>query len=444
VRLAASPVGYLCPTNPKEERMMTSIRFKSIVLLTALMMGVFAANLPAKDPKAATPESVGMSSERLALIDKAMQAEIDQKKTGGIVVLVARHGSIVYHKAFGYADIESGKKMQTDSLFRLYSMTKPVTSVALLSLYEEGKFQLTDPLEKYIPALKNVKVFVKTDEKGNMILEEPKRKATIQDVFRHTAGFSYGFDDTLVAKAYQQAGLDFAKLNSLKELVDKLAPLPLLYQPGERWVYSLSHDVQAYLVEYFSGMPFDKYVQSRIIQPLGMKDAVFGIPKEYISRYTTNYAPKKEGGLEPIDKPESSSYARYTEHPFGGLSLSSTTTDYFRFAQMLLNRGKLDNARILGRKTVELMTANNLPPQIPDIGMMGGTGYGLGVSSLISPALAGNLGSQGIFGWGGAATTQVFIDPKEDIVGLYFTQLMPGDMTMQGRFQTLVYQAIID
>jgi CubicO group peptidase (beta-lactamase class C family) len=423
---------------------MSSARLKSIPLLSALLFCTLAVNLDAQDPQTVAPESVGLSSERLARIDKAMQEDIDQKKTGGIVILIARHGSIAYHKAFGMADIESGKKMQTDSLFRLYSMTKPVTSVALLSLYEEGKFQLNDPLEKYIPAFKGVKVFVNTDEKGRTILEEPRRKITIQDVFRHTAGFSYGFGDTPVDKAYQQAGIDFEKMDSLKELVDKLATCPLLYQPGERWVYSLAHDVQAYLVEYFSGMRFDKYVQSRITQPLGMKDAVFGIPKEYVGRYTTNYGPKKEGGIQPIDKPANSGYARFTDHPFGGLSLSSTTMDYYRFAQMLLNRGKLDNVRILGRKTVELMTANNLPPQIPDIGMGGGTGYGLGVSSLISPALAANLGSPGNFGWGGAATTHVIIDPKEDMVALYFTQFMPSDMSVIGRFQTLVYQALVD
>ena len=239
---------------------MPGSRFKAVFLLSLLLTGTVAISVNAKDPKTVAPETLGFSSERLVRIDKAMQEDIDRKKTGGIVVLIARHGTIAYHKAFGMADIESGKKMQTDSLFRLYSMTKPVTSVALLTLYEEGKFQLNDPLEKYIPAFKDVKVYVKPDDKGAMVLEEPKRKITIQDVFRHTAGFSYGFGDTPVDKAYQQAGLDFAKLNSLKELVDKLAKLPLLYQPGERWVYSLAHDVQAYLVEYFSGMPFDKYV----------------------------------------------------------------------------------------------------------------------------------------------------------------------------------------
>jgi len=425
---------------------MTCTRSKLVLFATATLLSLFCLAALAKDLKIVTPESVGLSSDRLERLSKAMQEKIDQKKTGGIVVLVARRGSIAYHRAFGMADIASGKKMQTDHLFRLYSMTKPVTSTALLTLYEEGKFQLTDPLEKYIPAFKNVKVFVKLDDKGAMVLEAPKRKITIQDVFRHTAGFGYGgSDDNPVNKAYREAGIDFAKMDSLKELVDKLATVPLLYHPGERWVYSVAHDVQAYLVEYFSGMRFDKYVQEKIIKPLGMKDAVFGIPKDYVARYTTNYGPAKDGSLQPIDKPESSNYARYTDHPFGGLSLSSTTTDYFLFAQMLLNRGKLDNVRILGKKTVELMTSNNLPASIPDLGeMFRGTGYGLGVSSLLSPAIAGNLGSQGNFGWGGAATTHVIIDPKEDMVALYFTQYMPSDFSYINQFQTLVYQAIIE
>ncbi len=421
---------------------MKEIRFKCILLISAM---IFAVQLLAREAKIAAPESVGLSSERLERLTRAMQDNIDQKKTGGIVVLVARHGSIAYHRAFGMADIESARKMQTDHLFRLYSMTKPVTSTALLMLYEEGKFQLSDPLEKYIPAFKNVKVFSRIDNKGGMVLEEPKRKITIQDVFRHTAGFGYGMSgDSPVDKAYRDAGIDFAKMDSLKELVDKLATVPLLYQPGERWVYSVSHDVQAYLVEYFSGMRFDKFVQSKIIQPLGMKDAVFGIPKEYVSRYTTNYGPAKGGGLQPIDKPETSSYARYSDHPFGGLSLSSTAMDYYLFAQMLLNRGKLGNVRLLGRKTVELMTSNNLPPAIPDLGMFGGTAYGLGVSVLLSPAGAGNLGSPGNFGWGGAATTHVIIDPKEDMVALFFTQFMPSDFGFINQFQTLVYQSIVE
>jgi CubicO group peptidase (beta-lactamase class C family) len=418
---------------------------KPAVILTIsaiLFLGVFAGCN--NNSKAVGPENVGLSTERLARFDQAMQVEIDQKHKAGIVVLVARHGSIAYQKAFGMADIESGKKMQTDYLFRLFSMTKPITSVALLTLYEEGKFQLNDPLEKYIPGFKDVKVFVKLDEKGEMVLEAPKRKISMQDVFRHTAGFGYGGDDsTPVGKAYKQAG--FGKLESLKDLVDKLTKVPLLYQPGERWVYSYSHDVQARLVEILSGMSFDKYVQAKILQPLGMKDTVFGVPKSFVPRYTTCYGPAKEGGLQATDKPEGGDYAGYTERPFGGHSLSSTAFDYYLFSQMLLNKGTLNGTRILGRKTVELMTSNNLPLQLPSLGAMGpGTGYGLGVSVLLDSAQEGNLGSKGQFGWGGAATTWVIIDPKEDMISLFFTQYMPMDKNIVDRFQTLVYQAIVD
>ena len=419
--------------------------FKLAIILVFLLF-LSVTNVSAGDFKTAKPEQVGMSSERLARMDKFMQEQIDNKKTGGIIVLVARKGKIVHHKAFGYADIESGQKLTTGHLFRLYSMTKPVTSVALLTLYEQGKFRLDDPLELYIPAFKDVMVFAGADDNGEMILEKPKRKITIHDVFRHTAGFGYGFGPDLVSKSYQEAGMDFQKMDSLKELVDKLAKQPLLYHPGEKWVYSVAHDVQAYLVEYFSGMSFDKYCIENIFRPLGMKDAVFGIPKEYVSRYTTNYGPAKDGsnGIVPTDKPETSNYARFTEHPFGGLSLSSTTMDYFKFSQMLLNGGELNGVRILGKKTVELMRANHLPEAVPSISLGSGTGYGLGVSSLINPAASGSLSSVGNFGWGGAATTQVLIDPVEDLVLLFFTQYMPGDMAIQGKFQTLAYQAIVE
>ena len=432
---------------------MKSILTKSIIgfvkLATIFIILTFliCANVSALELENAKPEQVGMSSERLARIDTFIQEQIDGKKTGGIIVLVARKGRIVHHRAFGYADIEAGRKLTADYLFRLYSMTKPVTSVALLTLYEQGKFQLSDPLELYIPAFKDVMVFAGVDDNGKMILEKPKRKITIHDVFRHTAGFSYGFGPDLVAKSYQDAGMDFQKMDSLKEFVDKLAKQPLLYQPGEKWVYSVAHDVQAYLVEYFSGMPFDKYCIENIFKPLGMKDAVFGIPKEYVSRYTTNYGPAKDSnGITPIDKPETSSYARFTGRPFGGLSLSSTTMDYLKFSQMLLNGGELNGVRILGKKTVESMRANHLPESIPSISFGKGVGYGLGVSSLLNPAAAENLGSIGNFGWGGAASTQVTIDPVEDMVLLFFTQFMPSDAAMSiiGKFQTLAYQAIVE
>lgn len=315
-------------------------------LAVVLFMALTTAAL-AKEINVVTAENVGLSTDRLSRLGKALQDDVDQGTLAGSVVLIARHGSIAYCRAFGMADIESDIEMRTDHLFRMYSMIKPITSTALLMLYEEGKFQLTDPLEKYIPAFQDVKVFRGVDENGAVVLEDPRRKITIQDVFRHTAGFSYGSTDEPVDRAYLEAGIDFGKIGSLKELVDALATLPLLYQPGERWVYSVSHDVQAYLVEYFSGMPFDEYVHTKIFQPLGMNDSFFGVPKEYVSRFTTVYGPAEKGGLQAIDKPESSHYARYTEHPFGGIGLSSTAYDYYLLSQMLLDRGRLNNVRIL-------------------------------------------------------------------------------------------------
>ncbi len=434
-----------CINSVARHRTTTNLVCASLALL--LLMSL-TRDLSAQEVTVVDPEEVGLSTERLARLDKVMQEEIDRKHKAGTVILIARRGFIAHFRAFGMADIESGIKMKTDHLFRLFSMTKPITSTALLMLYEEGKFQLTDPLEKYIPAFRGVKVFAGFDENKLMKYEEPKRKITIQDIFRHTAGFTYGiFSETMVDKAYKEAGIDFETMDSLKEFVDKLATVHLLYHPGEQWVYSVAHDVQAYLVEYFSGMRFDEFVHSRIFKPLGMKDAVFGIPKQYVSRYTTNYTRIEEGGLQAIDKPENSSYARHTDHPFGGTSLSSTAMDYFRFSQMLLNKGKLDNVKILGRKTVELMTSNNLPPHIQSIvyeNMEYGMGYGLGIGVLLDPAQSGNPGSSEAFGWGGAATTRAWMDPKEHLIALLFTQYLPADMNLRSRFRTLVYQAIVD
>jgi CubicO group peptidase (beta-lactamase class C family) len=430
--------------------------------LIAVVVGALLAAVASGGELAATrPEDVGLSSARLARLDAAMLAEVDAGRKAGIVVLIARHGKVAHEKAYGFADLESRTPMTTEHLFRLFSMTKPVTSVALLMLYEEGKFQLNDPLDTYIPAFKDVKVMTGVDASGKPTLEDPKRKPTIHDVFRHTAGFGYGFGQSPADRVYQENGIDFGKLGSLQELADKLATVPLLYHPGEQWVYSVAHDVQAYLVEHFSGMPFDRFCRERIFEPLGMRDAVFGVPKRYASRYTAEYGPAPSGGgLELLETRDGNpprnappgplgGYARYTTVPFGGLSLSSTAMDYAQFGQMLVNGGELDGVRILGRKTVELMTSNNLPPNIPGIGFAPGTGnpatgYGLGVSVLLNPALAENLGSKGNFGWAGAASTWAIMDPVEDMVLLLMTQYLPSDASFAGLFQTLAYQAIVE
>jgi len=386
-------------------------------------------------------EQAGFSRERLERLDAWIQAEIARRRTAGAVALIARHGKVAWEKAYGLADIASGRPMRTDDMFRLYSMTKPVTSVALLTLYERGRFQLTDPLEQYLPEFRDVKVYAGPDPGGGMILRAPKRSITIQDVFRHTAGFAYGyFGDGPVDRAYRAAGIEYGKLDSLTDLVHKLATMPLEYDPGEQWVYSFAHDVQAYLVESYSGVRFDEYCRKTLFGPLGMRDTVFGIPADRAARYPTTYTRYGAGALKPLagaDDP----YQHFNEHPFGGVSLASTPRDYLRFAQMLLNGGELNGVRILGRKTVELMTSDHVPPATPT--WSGGVRYGLGVSVLTDPAQAGNLGSKGEYGWSGHATTWVGIDPKEDMVALLFAQYLPKDGAFVEEFQTLVYQALV-
>src|SRR5215467_3342433 len=276
----------------------SSMNPRSLLAAFAASLFLAAAQAPAA-PAAAAPASAsalaGFSAERLQRLDRYMQQQVSEQHKAGVVVLLWRHGRVAFEKAYGVADLASRAPMRTDAIFRLFSMTKPITSVALLTLYEQGKFQLTDPLEMYVPAFKDVKVFAGLDADGHMILKAPTRKITIQDVMRHTAGFTYGyFGDTPVDRAYREAGLDYLKLDSVKELTEKLAQMPLLFNPGERWEYSYAHDVQAYLVEYFSGMPFDEYCQKTIFGPLAMKDSAFGIPSGRAARYPTNYAPQPD------------------------------------------------------------------------------------------------------------------------------------------------------
>jgi CubicO group peptidase (beta-lactamase class C family) len=382
-----------------------------------------------------------------------MQAEVDAGRKAGIVVLVARHGKIAYERAFGHADLASGTPMRTDSHFRVYSMTKPVISVALLTLYEEGMFQLTDPLAKYIPAMKNVSVYAGPDENGGMVLESPKRPITIQDVFRHTAGFASANPEqdssNPVERAYMDIGADIRSFASVRALAEEMLPrLPLLYHPGDRWEYSVAHDVQAYLIELFSGMPVDQFLRERIFEPLQMHDSFYGEPTDRGPRWTTVYGSDGDGGLEVLEAPLGIPYGRFAATPRGGAGLTMSPMDYARFSQMLLNDGELGGVRILGRKTVELMTTNHLDEGMVlrhrDAVIFPGFGYGLGVGVCVSPIDAGNLASVGQYGWGGAATTWVIIDPREDLVAILCCQFVPTDIELVNMFQTLVYQSIVD
>jgi CubicO group peptidase (beta-lactamase class C family) len=421
-------------------------RFQRLRMLSALFVMLWSFPLLATDLPSAKPEDVGLSTERLARIDRAIEASISQRRIAGAVAIIARHGKVAYHKAFGMADIEARRPMRTDDMFRLYSMTKPVISVALLTLYEEGKFQLTDPLDKFIPGFGNAKVFVGMDENGRMVLEEPRRKPTVQDAFRHTPGLVSGLGPGPVNERYRELGLVMEKIQSVRQEVETLATIPLEFHPGERWNYGLAHDVQAYLVEHFSGMPLDRYLKERLFNPLGMKETGYGIPRSLAPRFANNYEPSPEGELEVRESATTGLYTRFNKIPLGTVGLSSTAMDYIRFAQMLLNGGELNGVRVLGKKTVELLRQNHLPETVKATASEyapNASGYGLGFSVTLSAAAEGNLGSAGAFGWSGAATTKFYIDPAEDMVAVFFAQRWPFDALLLNEFQTLLYQSIV-
>ncbi len=408
-------------------------------LLCSLILFAATASVIAADSTIA-----GFDPARLAVLDQAIQAEVDKSRVSGVVVAVARHGQVVHNKAYGMANRESRQAMTTDSLFRLYSMTKPITSVALLTLYEKGLFQLNDPLDKYIPEFSDMKVFAGYDAGGNMILEAPKRKPTVQDAFRHTLGLSGGLGNHAVDAIYRENGIGMFELDSLSSEMDKLGQVPLRYQPGEQWVYGLGHDVQAYLVEVLSGMPFETYLQQTIFGPLGMKDTMFGVPRSRAKDFAKVYSRNNDGGLTPENGDR---YTRFNDHHFATLSLSSSTGDYLTFARMLLNGGELNGVRILGRKTIELMSQNHLPEAIPSINNGNGptaSGYGLGVSVTLNTAALGKMDSVGSWGWAGAATTWFRVDPAEDMTYVINAQTLPGDQNLIDMIQNLIYQALVE
>lgn len=416
-----------------------SLLFAAVLLPTAAR----AADLPA-----ITAARAGLSAAGLARLDAAMERHVREKRIPGAVVLVARNGGIAHLRSHGVSDRASARPMRNDDLFRIYSMTKPVVSVALLMLYEEGHFQLGDPLERYIPEFKGLMVHAGMDGAGQPRLESPRRKPTIQDAMRHTLGIGAGGGPAPVAQLYRDNRIWVNSMDSLAHQMQLLGKVPLLYHPGEQWLYGYGHDVQARLVEIFSGLPIDQFLQQRIFRPLGMKDTGYGVAPEQRGRIATLHDVPEQLPANPAVDMRPSTYERFAQHPFGTLGLWSTAADYARFAQMLLNGGELDGVRLLGRKTVELMSRNHLPPAIAQGGQPGtmgpGEGYGLGVSVTLDPAAAGNLGSVGAFGWSGAATTWFTIDPAEKLVAVFMAQQYPYDERLLAEFQTLVYQAIAD
>jgi CubicO group peptidase (beta-lactamase class C family) len=397
----------------------------------------------------AKPEKVGFSSERLGRINAVMQKYVDEGKCAGILTMVARRGQIAHLDCFGMMDVEAGKPMQPDTIFRIFSMSKPVTSVAVMMLYEEGFFQLNTPVSEFIPGFEDTKVFVQETESG-LELADMEREMTIHDLLTHTSGLSYGFhEDTPVDALYRDARQNLGGGATLEKMVETLSTLPLAFQPGQGWRYSFSTDVLGYVVQVICGQSFDVFLQQRIFEPLGMVDTGFYVPAAKIDRFAALYGGAGEGELELMEAPATGRYAKPPAFLSGGGGLVSTVHDYVRFAQMLLNGGELDSARLLGRKTVELMMMNHLPEALlpftvnPGEPPAWGYGFGLGGKVMMDPARAGVLGSRGEYSWSGAASTGFWVDPREEVVGLIMTQLMPYQ-PLVNVLRVLVYQALAD
>lgn len=396
----------------------------------------------------ATPEDVGLSAARLYKIDHLTQGYINDGMLPGTITLVARRGKIVHLSCQGKMDIEADKSMEDDTLFRIYSMSKPVTTTALMMLYEDGRFQLDDPVSRFIPAFRELQVY-SADGRHTA----PARPMTIRDLLTHTSGLTYGFmNSTPVDAMYRQQGVEQSA--NLAEMVSKLAGIPLLFSPGSRWSYSVATDVCGHLVELIADTPFDEFLEEQIFAPLGMTDTGFVVPEDKVHRFAANYDRTSDNGMRLIDSPEASPYLQDRGLHSGGGGLVSTIHDYYKFASMLLNQGEHAGTRILGRKTVALMTSNHLPNN-GDLTSMGqavfsetpydGIGFGLGFSVMLDPATAQILGSPGEFAWGGAASTYFFVDPKEDMLVIFMTQLMPSSSyPIRREMRVLAYQSIID
>jgi CubicO group peptidase (beta-lactamase class C family) len=420
-----------------------------------LCLGLMIASAPASGQRGslpeATPESVGFAPDRLRRLDDALQSLVDRKELAGLVTVIARHGKVVGQKSYGQQDLATGKPMQKDAIFRIYSMTKPITGVAMMILFEEGKWKPSDPIAKYIPKFAGLKVYSGADTGGALRTEAPAHAPTVGELMSHTAGFTYGFFGTTpVDKLYRDANL--LEAGSLEQFIDKVSVLPLLYQPGEAWVYSVSVDIQGYLVEKLSGKPFPEFVRERILVPLGMTDTDFFVPQAKLARLATVYTPETGGpGLRAV--PHDPTVTRAPGFPSGGGGMYSTASDYLRFAQMLLNGGELDGVRLLSPSTVHLMRSNHLPDRlltgkfgIGSYMMQPGLGFGYDFAVLEDPIKIGSSAGKGSYLWDGLAGTWFWIDPANDLVFVGMVQRIvtaPGMPDLENLSRTLVYQALV-
>jgi len=385
----------------------------------------------------------GMSTDRLERLDQGMQRYIDDGLFAGIVTLVARKGQVVHHKGFGFQDLAIKKEIELDTIFRIYSMTKPITAVALLMLYERALFHLADPVSKFIPEFKETKVLGADGQ-----LMDLDREITIHHLMLHTAGMIYqSKEDTPLNTLYGDADIFNPKITT-EEMTRRIAGLPLKFQPGTDFSYSASMDVIGRVIEVISDRPLDEFFEKEIFQPLGMVDTGFAVPFEKTERLATLYGHTEAAPLALIEDEIGGEFFDVKLF-LGGSGLVSTTSDYFRFTQCLLNNGELDGVRLLGRKTVEWMRSNHLQPELLPIDSgedpMPGLGFGLGFSVMLDPTQADLMGSVGAYGWGGWASTYFWIDPLEELIAILMNQYIPSlTYPIRPDFRALVYQALID
>jgi CubicO group peptidase (beta-lactamase class C family) len=411
------------------------------VVIRSLIVGVLLATAlsfaRAGELVKCKPEEVGLSSAKLQGIESAIEEVLKKKQTAGVVTVVARNGKIAYLKPMGMMDIEAGKPMAEDTIFRIYSMSKPITTVAAMTLYDEGRFQLDDPVSKFLPEFKDVKVY---EDKDATV--DQKSPMTMRDLMRHTSGLTYGaFGNTAVDRMYQEKNvLDYN--HDLAHMVTKLGTIPLEYQPGTRFNYSMSVDVLGRVVEVISGKPLDEFLSERVLKPLDMKDTSFYVSKEKLGRLASVYGPKDDG-LGVVE-----AVGEFEKKPAllsGGGELVSTARDYLRFCQMALNGGELDGTRILRPETLAMMTKNQLPAEAVPISVMGtampGVGFGLGFSVRVAAA-DDSAGVVGEFGWGGAASTHFWISPKDKLIVIVLQQHMPFYDRLERAVKPIVYDAI--
>jgi CubicO group peptidase (beta-lactamase class C family) len=418
--------------------MLTQSSFRKMKCFLGII-GI-AFSLAGSELPVAPPESAGMSATKLARVDGIVEDLVRQKKLAGATVAVARHGKLVYFKTFGKMELESDKPMRKDAVFRIYSMSKALTTAAALILYDEGKLGLDDPVSKYVADFKGIKVW---NAASNVA---PTHEPTVRDLMRHTAGLTYGiFGDSAVDSLYREANV-LDRNEDLRDMCTKLGKLPLQYDPGTKWVYSVGVDVLGRVIEVASGMSFDAFLQKRLFAPLDMKDTGFSVPADKQDRFAAIYRSDGNGTLTPSEKQASSPYLARPKLLSGGGGMVSTTRDYMRFLQMIAQGGELEGVRVLKADTVALMTHNQLPVEVMpismSIGKRAGVGFGLGFSVRVQPAEQEASGRVGEYGWGGLASTHYWASPKDDLTVVTMEQTLPFSMMLETALKGPIYDAI--